>query len=197
VTVNNPAPGGGTSSSSGSLTVTDYAVSSPSGAQTVAAGAAATFTITVAASGGAFGNPVTLSNSTLPAASTGMFSANPVTPGSTSATSNFTVTTTARSKSAVPPAGGPSNRPIPGPPGLVWLTVALLGFMSAVLARRGLRTRRYAAYLPLAVLFLSVAGILGCANAKVAGTPAGTSTITITATSGGVAKTLTFKLTVQ
>jgi len=107
----------------------------------------------------------------------------------------MTITTTART--AVPPQGparplGPQRMPV-----LLWTLAALLALASLGLLRQGARTRRYAVYLPLALLVLGIAGIVGCSNAKVAGTPAGTTQITVTATLGTAVHTTTVTLTVN
>ncbi len=91
----------------------------------------------------------------------------------------------------MPPLQSP-RAPRPNP--LLWLLAVVLGLMSYSLLRRGIRTRRVALYMPLALRVLSAAFIAGCAGN--AGTPVGSSTHTITATSGGVTKTTTVKLNV-
>ena len=106
----------------------------------------------------------------------------------------MTVTTTVRG--AVSPEG-PARLPGPRPvPMLLWALAAVLALASMELLRRGVRTRRWVVYLPMALLALGLAGVLGCGGAM-AGTPAGTSTITVTATAGGVSHTTTVTLTVN
>ncbi len=136
----------------------------------------------MATQGGTLANDVTFSVMGLPAASTGAFNPTSFAKGSTGGNTTLTIATTKRG--AVPPMKTP--RP-PRPNPLLWLLAAVLAMMSYALLRRGFRTRRLALYLPLALLLLSAAFVAGCAGP--AGTPVGTSTLTITATSGGVTKT--------
>jgi hypothetical protein len=173
----------------------DFTISSPTGPQTVAAGASATFTITVATQGGNLANNVTFSVTGLPGASTGTF--NPPSLGTSGGTSTLTISTTVRS--AVPPMQKP--RP-PRPNPLLWLLAAVLAMMSYLLLRRGFRTRRLAVYLPLALLVLAAAFIAGCGGGGgggggQTGTPAGTYPLTVTATSGGVSHSATVTLIVN
>jgi hypothetical protein len=74
---------------------------SPSSA-TVAAGQSATYTITVAASGGSFSNPVSLACSSPPATVSCVFSPTSVVPGSSSANSKLTITAASSMALAVP-----------------------------------------------------------------------------------------------
>jgi len=189
VTVFNPTPGGGTSAGQ-NFTISDFTVSSPTGEQTVAAGGSATFTITVATQGGALANDVTFSVTGLPGASTGAFNPTSFARGTNGGNTTLTIATTKRG--AMPPLRSP--RP-PRPNPLLWLLAAVLAMMSYTLLRRGLRTRRLALYLPLALLLLSAAFVAGCAGP--AGTPVGTSTLTVTATSGGVAHSTQVMIMVQ
>lgn len=154
----------------------------------------ATFTITVAAAAsGPFPNVVTFSASGLPAATTFMFNPASVMPGSTSQTSTLTITTKARSGAA---ARVPLDEPSL-PVGIPWMLSVALVLMCAALLRRGLRTRRLAVYLPLVLLALGLAGIVGCTNSGSSGTPAGTSQITVTATSGTAVHATMVTLTVK
>ena len=194
VSVTNSAPGGGTSGNQ-IFTITDFAINSPTGEQTVTAGGPpAQFSIAVGVNGPTgtvLANNVILTASGLPSASSGTFNPASFLAGSTGGTSTLTLQTTARG--AVPPLGAP--RP-PRPFVLLWVLAGMLALLSLVLVRRGVRTRRLALYLPLGLLLLSMAAIVGCAGGA-AGTPAGTSSIIVTATSGGVTHTTTVRLTVN
>ncbi len=170
----------------------DFAIAGPPSAVTVTAGQPATFTINLTTTGGPTANAVTFSASGNPAATTVTFNPASIAAGSTTGTTTMTVATTARS--AVPPQAPPTGPPRPLL--VLWILAAALALMSLALLRRGLRTRRYAVYLPLALLVLGVAGIVSCSSAP-AGTPAGTSQITVTATSGTAVHTTTVTLTVN
>ena len=166
----------------------DFALAVPTATVTVTAGQPAEFTINLTTTGtGGTANAVTFSASGNPAATTVTFNPASIPAGSTSGTTKMTVATTAHG--AVPPQG-PSHLAGTGPlPLLLGLTAALAALASLALLRQGARTRRWALYLPLALLALVLAGVMGCSNARMpTGTPTGSFPITVTATSGGVAK---------
>jgi len=76
------------------VTVQDFALSSSTSSQTVAAGrTTGPYNLTVAPVGAAFANPVTLSCSGLPSGAQCSFSPNPVTPGATSIAAILTIST--------------------------------------------------------------------------------------------------------
>lgn len=191
----------------------DFALSSPTGAQSVNAGQPATYTISVAAQGGTFASAVTLScNSlTLPVQASCSFNPASVTPGASSANSTLTIATTARS--AVP------SMP---PPGVVWrlrgvpigwlvVFAALLGvvlalrvFATSPRAERLIRRGPWIIYLPLAVLFcvllLKLSGCSGMSSGggpPPNGTPIGTYTVTVTGISGGASHSTMVTLIVR
>ena len=172
----------------------DFTPSVTPGSATITAGQTATFTISIASSGG-FASAVTFAISGLPAAATGTFSPTSVTPpGSTM----LTISTT---KHGVAPPAIPWNRPIQPVP-LLWpLAAALALLASRATALRTFRVRQLASCLPLVLLLLGLGLALGCNGASNSGaptgTPVGTSTITVTATSGGVTHTVPLTLTVQ
>jgi VCBS repeat protein len=205
ITVNNPTPGGGTTSAI-SFAVADYSVSGPSTpAPPVTAGQPANFSLTVAPSNGTFSNPVTFTASGLPTGTTATFSPSAtITPGSTPATVTLSITTMARS--SVPPTNSPRG------PGESWpslyLIVAVLGAMGLALRASIGRVRRLAPQFLLALLFVMAGGLVACGGVAgggtssqqvnpATGTPAGTYPILVTATSGGVAHTTTVTLTVM
>jgi len=162
--------------------------------QTVTAGGTGTFTINVATVGGTLPNPITLTASGLPPASTGSFNPASFAAGSNGGSSTFTVTTT--KGSAVPPLSAP---PPPRPLVLLWLLAGLLVLAALLLLRQGIRARRLALYLPLVLLLLSAAVVVGCGGGGgiPAGTPPGTYNISITATSGSATHTTTVTLIVN
>src|SRR2546426_3675280 len=178
----------------------DFALNSPTAAQTVNAGQSATYTISIAAQGGTFSGAVMLScSSGLPAQSSCAFNPASVTPGSTSANSTLTINTTARS--VVPLA--PSSRPWPRPVLWPWLTLAAVGVIVAALRAYKSQRQRLAVSLPVALLFLilllKVAGCGGGGGGTPPpnGTPAGTYTVTVTGTSGTTTHNTTVMLNVN
>jgi hypothetical protein len=204
IMVNNPTPGGGTTSAI-SFTVADYSVSGPSTpTPPVAAGQPANFSLTVAPSNGAFSIPVTLMASGLPTGATATFLPSAtITPGSTPANVTLSITTMARS--SVPPLDSPRG------PGASWpslyLIVAVLGAMGLALRVSTGRMRRLAPQFLLALLLVLAGGLVACGGVagggtssqqvnQATGTPAGTYPILVTATSGGVTHTTTVTLTV-
>jgi len=146
-------------------------------------------TVQITPAAGGFPNPVTFSATNLPPNTTGAFMPQSLTPGGAATSTVFTLTTTPRN---LPP---PQQNRIPnGPLSGWWLTAAVLGLLGIITARKGIRTRRLA-FMPLAVLLLGAAILTGCA--KAGGTPAGTYTVTVTATSGSLSHSTTVSLTVQ
>jgi formate hydrogenlyase subunit 4 len=100
----------------------------------------------------------------------------------------LTVTTIARGE--VPPTApldppvSPLMRLLP----VLWLAALLAGLYAMSAVRRVPQLRRYAAIVPLALLLISGAVLAGCAGGKT-GTAAGTSQLSITATSGSMSQT--------
>jgi 6-phosphogluconolactonase (cycloisomerase 2 family) len=199
ITISNPPPGGGTTSAI-ILIVTDYSVGAPATSATVAAGQPATFNMTVSPSNGSFSNPVTFTASGLPTGTSAMFSPSAtITPGATP--SNLTLSVSTTSRSLVPSAKfhlGPES-------GWPWkyLFAALLGMLALGLSKVAAGTRRLAPQLLLATLLVLAAGLAACGGGSASqqfnpnGTPAGTYSILVTATSGSVAHTTTVTLTVM
>jgi predicted small secreted protein len=138
---------------------------------------------------GGFPNTITFTASGLPPNSTGSFNPPSLTPPIAGATTTvFTLTTMSRSGSVPRP-----NHPL-GPLSGGWIATAILSLLAMLTLRRGFRMQRFA-YLPIAVLLLSAAIVTGCATAS--GTPAGSYTVTITATSGSYSQTTSVPVTVQ
>ena len=192
----------------GTLTITDNAAGSPqslalsgTGADfslsasptsaSVTAGQSATYTLTVTPTGG-FNQAVALTCSGAPALAKCSISPSSVTLNGTSpSTATVTVTTTA--PSMVPPQLQPP------PPGsglqirLPWL--ALLAAMATLAALAAKRRRRVSWLVPALALLLFMV-LLGCAAGS-AGTPKGSSTLTLTGTSGSLSHNTTVTLTVN
>jgi len=90
----------------------DFSIAATPGAQSVATGQSAPFTVTATANSTGFSTPIILSVSGLPAGATGTFSPASITPGAGSASSTLTVTTVAltaadKSSASLWPMGGP------------------------------------------------------------------------------------------
>jgi hypothetical protein len=171
----------------------DFAVTIPSNSVTVHAGQPAVYTMNVSAANG-FARAVNFScSSGLPALATCLF--NPMTLTGAGST---TLTITTAASTATPPASGLSAywRATSGIFGLPAAAVLLVGGLAAGKQRRSSFT--LVALLALTAGITSCGGGGGSSNATQSpGTPAGTSTVTITATSGGKNHTATVTLVVQ
>jgi hypothetical protein len=161
-----------------------FSISSPTGPQTIPAGGAATYTITVTPQNGSFSNAVTFAVSGLPAGATGTFQPMSVTPGGSPATSTLTIQTSPL-QTAAAKVGWPLAVPVLAALGLFFLP--------------GKRRRRW---ISMAVLLLTsfgaVTAITGCGGGFAIPTaPTQTYAVTITATSGAIQQTTTVQLTVE
>jgi sugar lactone lactonase YvrE len=197
VTVFDPTPGGGTSNGV-TFNVTDFTLTNTSGPQTVTAGGSATFTITTAAVAGTLPAAVTFSASGLPTGAAATFNPASVTPGSST---TMTVTTTSRTSTSSTPTR-PFNRRAPGSMPL-WMMISAQALLLAGIGfvnLSGKQMRRLVPAAGLILLIISAGYISGCASGTMVnpnGTPAGTYTITVTATSGTDVHTTTVTLTVM
>jgi unsaturated chondroitin disaccharide hydrolase len=194
VTVSNPAPGGGESVAV-NFTIDDFAVSGPADPLTVAPGKSTAITIAVAPSNtNGFANAVTFSVLGLPPATTATFNPPTVTPAGNSVTTTLKISAATTSEtSRLSGWSGSAPRPVSF---TLWLAAALSGVLSLTLIRQGLRTRRYVAYLPLTLLFVSLGGLSGCASeGGMSPSPARAFHLIVTATSGTDTKTAAITLT--
>ena len=177
----------GSTSAALALTVQapDYTITIPNGTATVAAGNSASYTVTISPEG-SFTSAVNFNCSGLPQAATCSFTPGTVTPSGAPANSTLMISTTARMTQS---AGIPSGL----------LTGA--GFFGLVLVG-GLtsrKTRRKAFLMTLSLLALAMT-LISCGGGHstiTTGTPAGTFSVTITATSGNTSHQGTVTLTVQ
>jgi hypothetical protein len=125
------------------------------------------------------------------------FSAQSIPSGTSASSTVMTVTTMSRSH------GWPSSRPFRSPVQRPLLFYALwcLTVGSAFLFLKGswMKEKKLVRVCALGVALLACAAFQGCAQNMTpsGGTPAGTSTITVTATGGSVSRTTTVILTVQ
>ncbi|MGA2427434.1 MAG: choice-of-anchor D domain-containing protein [Candidatus Acidiferrum sp.] len=179
--------GTGTSTVAASFTVT----ASPT-TLAVAQGASGTFKVTVTPAGG-FNQAVALACTGAPANSTCTAAPTSVTPtdGVTPVSATVTVATTAPSV-VTPPSTTPD------PPLFLWRTVPILLAFSLLLFLA--RQQRFAVRLGMAAAmaaFLALAGCSGGHHTPTGGTPMGTSTLTVTGTSGKLTGSATVSLTVN
>jgi hypothetical protein len=204
VTVFNPLPGGGTSAAL-TLTIADFAVSSPTPTQTVAAGHPAAFAISTATVGGTLSNPVTFTVAGLPPGAAAKFNPTSVIPG---ASTTMTVTTTARNGSSLPQNPFDQHDPLFPPSIPAWPAAANLStLLATLLAGFGfakLRHRLPRTVAPVAALFITlivaVTFIAGCGTTSrpaSTGTPAGNYVLTVTGTSGTDVRSTTVTMVVQ
>ncbi|HLW99291.1 MAG TPA: choice-of-anchor D domain-containing protein [Candidatus Acidoferrales bacterium] len=177
----------------------DFTPSSPTPPVTVPAGMPATYTITITPATGGFPNAVTFSATGAPAATTVTFNPASVTPGNAPASTTMTITTTMRGVGGLPTAHGVVPPRISYPPNrfiLLWTFAGALLLYGLTKMRKTNRRRQLAPALFIAMVVMAAIGIAGC-NQTPTGTPIGTSTITVTATSGSLSHTTTVSLTVQ
>ncbi len=183
------------SSASVQVMVSDFTVAASPSSATVRAGQTASYTLTVQPQMGAFTGAIALGCSNLPARASCSFSPSSVTPGTSSATSTLTVSTTANSMSPRLPLK---------PPAPWWPVTIALG--TSVVALIFLRRSRRALSASLAVLFLALAVACGGGGSSssstppppaLGGTPPGSYSITISGTSGTLVHNATATLVVQ
>jgi hypothetical protein len=160
-----------------------FTVASSTGAQTVALGGAATYTIKVNPVNGSYSSVVTLAASGLPTGATASFSPATVTPGSEGTSSTLTIQTA----TAIGAATG-HRWPLAAP------ALALIGLFFVP----GKRRRRWIALGVLLFASLGAVTVLsGCGGGFALTQSSQTYTITVTGTSGTDVQTTTVQLTVQ
>ena len=182
-------------STSSSVTVTvataapDYQISIPSGRATVAAGQSAAYNISITPQGG-FNGTISFACSGLPSASSCSFNPATLTPNGSATSTTLTIATTARTTAS---AGTVNVQTMAALTGIGFLGIVFLG----VPTRRRLRLAGM-----LLLAFGMVMGIASCGGSPhptttVSGTPPGTFSVTVTATSGTTTHSSVITLTVQ
>jgi FG-GAP-like repeat/IPT/TIG domain len=205
ITVNNPAPGGG-STSALTFTVEDFNLNVQTPASSVPAGQPADFSLMLVPVSAATTNAVSFSASGLPAGATASFSPPTIPAGSGITTVTLSVATTPHSTASLPPAPIKRERslPISG----LWIVAFGAALGLGLLLALG-RAQRQVPQFILASLLLIAAGLTACGapggggsssgqqlNPQT-GTPAGTYPIIVTATSGTGSLSTAFTLTVK
>jgi hypothetical protein len=177
----------------------DFTLTAPTPTATITAGQTATFTITATPASGGFPNAITFSAAGLPSASSATFSPTIITPGAAPASTTLSIATTSRG--AIPPS---ARRAPPTTPQIALWSFALVTiFLGVIFFSRNNRQRRVAPAMFAAVTLLLAATIVGCGGGGTtpppppSGTPAGTSIITVTATSGSLVHSTNVTLTMQ
>jgi hypothetical protein len=160
-----------------------FTISSATGAQTVAPGGSANYTLTVTPQNGAFTSSISFSASGIPSSATASFQPAALTPASSPATTTLTI--------AIPAATTARNNP-------AWhVAVSVLAFLG-FLFLPGKRSRRWFAMVMLAAASLSaISALSGCGGGFALTGPAQSYTITVTAAGGGEQQTTTVQLKVQ
>lgn len=200
ITVNNPAPGGGTTVQL-SFVVDDYNVSAQSSSQTVTAGQNANYNLSLTAMNGTLGESVSFSATGLPSGASAGFTPSTLPAGSSSTGVALSISTTPHSSGS---AGEFSHGIRPRAPWMYGFALAFAMICFALFSQRG-RPGIIVPRLVGVALLAIVAGLAACGSNvgssgtqtnPATGTPAGTYTITVNATSGNasVSTTVTLKV---
>jgi len=197
LTVSNGGATAGLPTSNVQIAVSDFTVTSTQTSANVSPGQSGAYTVNVGEKYGAFSNSVSLACSGLPSEATCIFSPASVTPGSGTATSTLTISTTA-SSSVLPifGPGGPNTRLL-----VLWLGLLLALTALAVFARKSKRKFGFA-IASCALLICLVAPVVSCGGGGSStpsnpGTPVGMYSVTVTGTSNQLQHSTTVGLTVQ
>lgn len=196
ITVTSNAPGTNTLTLGGSGA--DFSVNATPGTQTVTAGTAANYTISVPSAGANFANSITLTCNGLPADSTCTFAPASVNAGTPSALTITTrATQTAMLRRAIKTQGSPL---LAG-----WLQFSGFGIVGLALGgtlKRRQRIKLGAIAVALAMIFCFALGCGGVSqgapnNPIVPGTPSGTYSVTVSASSGSLTHSTALTLVVK
>jgi sugar lactone lactonase YvrE len=164
----------------------DFTITATPSSQTVAPGASATYTVTIAATNGNFNNVVTLSATGLPTGANGAFAPTTITPGKSNGTSTFTVKLAPAQQASAHGSSWPLATP----------ALALLFLLPFRRWRKAWRGK----LLLLVAAIVSMAGVLNltaCGGGFLLGGLSQTYTITITGASGNDTHSTTVQLTVK
>lgn len=173
----------------------DFAVSSSPASATVSPGSSASYTISIAPQGGiAFPGLVSFACSAgLPALASCSFSPSSVTPGSSSASSTLTISTTAPSLTLPLSEPGPRN----GPGLILWIGL-VFALATVVSFARKLGQRRAFAVASWALLLCFVLPVFSCGGSSAPrSTPKGTYSITVIGNSNQLQHSTSLTLVVQ
>lgn len=176
----------------------DFTLESSTKSDTIRAGEAATYQLTVTPLGGLFANAVKLSCSGVPAQTTCSFSPSTVIPGGSAAQATVTLTTS---------AAVASTQPLPlfnkGRLCAIWIPLQGLGLFGIMLigCRSPLRKGRLFSLMSLVIipliLMTACAGSAGIVSQPQSGTPAGTYKITVMGSAGPLQHSVSLTMTVQ
>lgn len=176
----------------------DFTQSAGTGAATITAGTAATFTMTETPTGGNFTNAISFSCTGLDSTMGCAFNPPQVRPGATAATTTLTITT--KKGSGTVPVGLAAGKHGNAALASLAFLVALPG-MAVLLPMSGSRkiTRRKRIGMMLLWLVVLTLGIsmAGCSTSGPAGTKPGTYNVVVAATSGSLSHTTSVSVTVQ
>jgi hypothetical protein len=169
----------------------DYQINIPNGSATIPAGQTATFNISITPQGG-FNGTINFACSGLPGQSTCSFNPATLTPSGSATSTTLSIATTARTTASAQPVSGATLATITG-----------FGFLGIVFLGVPSRRRRSMRWAGMMLLGLVLAfGLISCGGhtttpPTVTGTPAGSFSVTVTATSGATTHSSVITLNVQ
>jgi uncharacterized protein (TIGR03118 family) len=182
----------------------DFSVSASPQTMTVTAGQSAMFSIKVSPVAG-FNSAVSLSCSGLPMGTSCMFNPGKVMPNGSAASSTLTVSTTAMMRSEPVPFGQNPMRSTWPVAAVAAVAAGLAGLLLVVLRamqkRARLRAGKLISATGMALIFVALLAAVGCSSSgkmnQNQGTPHGTMTIMVVASSGSVTHSTAIALTVR